>query len=150
MALRQDVPEKKPISEGKALISSKLRKVEGLALQDRFHDATKVLFSHGICKPSSELFDRLQSLHPPLKEEIPEIRVSVPKFFATNSDVYKHLFKNCTEHWDSMDPYGWNTALLHLVRNVSVPPDKGFFTLFSEFISGLILADVSDLVAFSL
>ena len=96
---------------------SKLKRVETLILQDRLHDASKVLFSHGICKPTPALFDRLQALHPPLKEEIPAISVPVPQLLLTNDDVYKAVYKKCTEHWDSMDPFGWNTALLHLIRN---------------------------------
>src|SRR5688572_13486509 len=55
-------------SEGKGNLSNKLRRVESLTMQDRLHCASKVLFSHGIAPASGELFDRLQKLHPALKE----------------------------------------------------------------------------------
>jgi len=147
VALRQDTPERKPASDGKATLSSKLKKVETLTLQDRLHDASKVLFSHGICKPSPALFGRLQALHPPLKQEIPAITVPEPQLTMTNADVYKAVHKKCTEHWDSMDPFGWNTALLHLAGG---PSDKCFFTLFTELINVALDVKVSDLVAFTL
>jgi len=70
--LQQNLPEQKGVSPGKSALTNKLRKVESLALQDRLHDASKVLFSHGVAQADEGLFDRLQKLHPTLKDEIPE------------------------------------------------------------------------------
>ena len=69
--LAQTLPTPKPPSDAKASLSFKLRKAEGLAFQDRLHEATKVLFSHGVTPPSEDLFNRLQQLHPKIKQEIP-------------------------------------------------------------------------------
>ena len=73
IALQQTQPEQKGLSEGKAALDSKLRKVESLTLHNRLHAASKVLFSHGMAQPTGGLFDRLQALHPALKEPIPDL-----------------------------------------------------------------------------
>ena len=148
LALQQAQPEQKGVSEGKAALDSKLRKVESLVLQDRLHAASKVLFSHGLAQPTEGLFDRLQALHPVLKEPIPDLVTSETQFSLPKA--FKALFKQCKEEWHSPDPYGWNTSLLYLVRNVAQPPGVSFFTLFCTLVSKLIDADVSDLVAFVL
>jgi len=139
---------KNKTSTGKTALSGKHKKVESLTLQNRLHEATKILFSNGIAPPTNEILEQLQEMHPQLKEPIPELRTPEPQFKLEPAKIKKILFKKCGERWNSMDPYGWNTALLSLVRG-----DKGpgcFFSLLSTFLSQLIDADVSDLVAFSL
>ncbi len=84
-------------------------------MQNRLHAASKVLFSHGIAPASDALFERLQSLHPALKEPIPDLTTHKQQFTISPSKANGILFKKCTEHWDTPDPYGWNTAILHLV-----------------------------------
>jgi len=80
LALKFTLPEQKGVSDGKASLSNKLRKVETLTLQNRLHAASKILFSHGIAAPSEALFDRLQKLHPPLKQSIPGLNTTVLDF----------------------------------------------------------------------
>jgi hypothetical protein len=150
IALQRVQPEQKGLSEGKAVLDATMRKVESLTLQDRLHAASKVLFSHGMAQPTTELFDRLQALHPPLKEPIPDFRTEEKQFKVSPARACKALYGLCKEEWHSPDPYGWNTSLLFLVRNVSHPPTPSFFTLFSSLVSKIIDADVSDLVAFVL
>ena len=150
LALKFNLPEQKGISAGKESLSNKLRKVETLTLQNRLHSASKILFSHGIAKPSEALFGRLQKLHPPLKEPIPDLTTSVEQFLISDEDTAKSLYKLCTERWDTPDPYGWNTAMLHLIRNVSDFPGRSFFFFYSTLISDLVQTDVSDLVAYAL
>jgi hypothetical protein len=106
-----------------------------------------VLFSHGLAKPTEALFNRLQGLHPPLKEPIPDLTTQVDPFTLPARQVCKVLFKQCSEQWNSPDPYGWNTALLHLVRSARRP---SFFSLFCGLVSHVLDASVSDLVAFAL
>jgi Reverse transcriptase (RNA-dependent DNA polymerase) len=148
LALQQVQPEQKGISEGKAALDSKLRKVESLTIQNRLHAASKVLFSNGMAQPSDALFDRLQALHPALKEPIPDFQTVEDQFSLSPEQTCKALYKQCREDWNSPDPYGWNTSLLYLIRNVAHPPATSFFTLFSSLVSRIIDANVSDLVAF--
>ena len=150
LALQQAHPEQKGLSQGKEALDAKLRKVESLTLQNRLHAASKVLFSNGIAKASDGLFDRLQKLHPKLKEPIPCLATCENQFSLSPEQTFRKLFKQCNEEWHSPDPYGWNTALLHLVRNVAHPPEQSFFTLLCGLVSKIISADVSDLVAFVL
>ena len=150
IALKFSLPERKGISEGRASLGSKLKKVESLTLQNRLHAASKVLFSHGVAPASDELFNRLQKLHPPLKEPIPDITTEEKQFSISPERTAKKLYKLCTEHWNTPDPYGWNTAMLHLIRNVSEEEGPSFFSLYSALVSRVISADVSDLVAFVL
>ena len=82
------------------------------------------------------------------KEPVPKLTTYADQFTLTPEEVYGSLFKQCNEKWQSPDPYGWNTALLHLIRNA--PDEMSFFACFSTFISKLIDADVSDLVAYTL
>ena len=150
LALKFTLPEQKGVSEGKITLSNKLRKVESLTLQNRLHAASKVLFSHGIAPASDALFERLQKLHPPLKEPIPDLGTSEKQFTISPTNTAKVLFKLCTEHWSTPDPYGWNTAMLHLVRNATDPSGQSFFSFYSTLVSHVVSADVSDLVAFVL
>ena len=150
LALKFTLPEQKGISEGKAALSNKLRKVESLTMQNRLHAASKVLFSHGIAPASEELFERLQKLHPPLKEPIPDLGTGVKQFSISPVNTAQNLFKSCTEHWSTPDPYGWNTAMLHLIRNVDDFPGRSFFFCYSTLVSHVVSAEVSDLVAYSL
>ncbi len=147
IALKFTLPEQKGVSEGKAALGGKLRKVESLTMQNRLHAASKVLFSHGIAPASAALFERLQSLHPALKEPIPDLTTDKKQFTIPPSKATAILFKKCTEHWDTPDPYGWNTAMLHLIRNA---PGECFFSLFARLVSHVVSADVSDLVAYAL
>ena len=124
--------------------------METLTLQNRLHSASKILFSHGIAPPSEELFERLQKLHPPLKEPIPDLSTMAEQFSVSDTDAAKSLFKLCGERWDTPDPYGWNTAMLHLVRNVDDIPGRSFFFCYSALVADLIGTNVSDLVAFAL
>jgi hypothetical protein len=140
----------KGVSKGKAALSAKLKKVESLTLQNRLHEASKILFSHGIATPTLDLATQLQDLHPPLKEPIPDLPIRVPQFNISPQSVFDGLFKKCRENWKSLDPYGWNTSLLHLIRDVARPPHVSFFTLFCNVLSQIVTGDVSDLVAFSL
>ena len=133
LALKFTLPEQKGVSDGKASLSNKLRKVETLTLQNRLHAASKILFSHGIAAPSEALFDRLQKLHPPLKESIPDLTTMAEQFLISDTDAAKSLFKLCGERWDTPDPYGWNTAMLHLIRNVSDFPGRSFFYFLFHF-----------------
>ena len=150
LALKFTLPIQKGVSAGKASLSNKLRKVETLTWQNRLHAASKILFSHGIAPPSEELFCRLQKLHPPLKEPIPDLTTMAEQFLISDTDAAKSLFKLCGERWDTPDPYGWNTAMLHLIRNVSDFPGRSFFYYYSTLISDLVETNVSDLVAFAL
>ena len=50
--LAQTLPAPKSPSDARASLSFKLRKAEGLAFQDRLHEAPKVLFSHGVTRRS--------------------------------------------------------------------------------------------------
>ena len=77
------------MSEGKIALSNKLRKVESLTLQNRLHAAGKVLFSHGIAPASDALFERLQKLHPPLKEPIPDLGTSEKQFTISPTNTAK-------------------------------------------------------------
>ena len=104
------LPTPKPRPEAAASLPFKLRKAESLAFQDRLHEATKVLFSHGISPPSNEVLTRLQALHPPLKQEIPVIETKEEQFSITPDQAKKALFRNCSETWKSLDPFGWSTA----------------------------------------
>jgi hypothetical protein len=88
LALQQALPEQKGISEGKAVLDSKLRKVESLTLQNRLHAASKVLFSNGMAQPTDALFDRLQAFHPPLKEPIPDLRTDEKQFSLSPQKTY--------------------------------------------------------------
>ena len=78
--LSQTLPAPKEISDARASLSHKLRKAESLAFQDRLHEATKVLFSHGESSPSESLYERLQNLHRPLKNEVPVIPMPLDQF----------------------------------------------------------------------
>jgi len=138
----------KGTSKGKAALSAKLKKVESLSLQNRLHEASKILFSHGIATPTEQLAKQLQDLHPPLKEPIPDHCTAAPQYSVSPENVFNNL--KCGENWKSLDPYGWNTALLHLIRDVARPPKVSFFTLFCSLLSQLISSNVSDLVAFIL
>ena len=149
LALQRDMRDPAKVSDGKANLTGKLRRVETLTLQNRLNAASKVLFSHGIAQPTEALFDRLQRLHPALKEPIPEFKTQCEQFYITPRDVCKVLYKQCSERWDSLDPYGWNTSLLHLIRGAPRSPDS-FFTLYCALISRLVDADVSDLTSFAL
>ena len=55
ITLSQTLPAPKEISDARASLSHKLRKAESLAFQDRLHEATKVLFCHGVSSPSESL-----------------------------------------------------------------------------------------------
>ena len=127
--LKFTLPEQKGISEGKANLSNKLRRVESLTMQDRLHCASKVLFSHGIAPASGESFDRLQKLHPALKETIPDFKTEEEQFSISPTKAANSVFKLCSEQWNTPDPYGWNTAMLHLIRNVDDFPGNFFFLL---------------------
>jgi hypothetical protein len=52
------------------------------------------------------------------------------------------------ETWKSLDPFGWSTALLHLVRAFQPEEGSSFFELCTEFISKLACCEVPDSVAF--
>jgi len=118
-------------------------------MQNRLHEATKILFSNGIAPATDELYEQLQELHPKLKEPIPKLHTTVPQFSLPTEKIRSILFNKCGEKWFSQDPYGWNTALLHLVRGSPVE-EVSFFSLFSTFLSQIIKAEVSDLCAFAL
>lgn len=149
LALSPHMKDTAPESEGRSNLTAKLKKVESLTLQDRVNAATKVLFSHGIAPATEELFQRLQKLHPANKEPIPRLRTGFEQFYLDPQDVEKALSERCTEAWHSCDPFGWNTSLLHLVREA---PDgensPAFFRGYSALVSQLISADVSDLGSF--
>src|SRR6186713_2511920 len=93
-----------------------MKRVETLTLQNRLHEAAKILTSHGPASPSLEGLDRLRALHPALKEEIPELSTDAEQFTVTKSRAAKILFPLCGSQWGSLDPFGWSTALLHLIR----------------------------------
>lgn len=138
-------------SEGRSSLSAKLKKVESLTLQDRVSDATKVLFSHGIAPPTESLFKRLQALHPPLKEPIPELDTFHEQFSVSSGEVREALFAQCTESWHSVDLFGWNTSLLHLIRGApNTEETPSFFSCYCILVSRLVAADVSDLGSFLL
>lgn len=127
LALLKLIPDPKAPSDGRASLPEKLKKVESLTLQNRLSAATKVLFSHGIAKPTQEVFIRLQKLHPSLKEEIPILSTQIDQFTLSPSEAKEVIFKKCIQTWFSMDPFGWNTSLLHLIRGA--PGEDSFFTL---------------------
>ena len=151
LALATHMQEAKRESEGRSNLTGKLKTVESLVLQDRVNAATKVLFSHGIAPPTDAVFQRLQKLHPALKQAIPELRTNREQFFMDQRDVKEILFTKCTSSWQSGDPFGWNTALLHLIR---VGPQSEehlpFFDSYCALISRLLVADVSDLASYVL
>ena len=151
LALATHMQESKKESEGRSNLTGKLKTVESLVLQDRINAATKVLFSHGIAPPTDAVFQRLQKLHPTLKQAIPELRTDREQFFLDQRDVKEIVFTKCTSAWQSGDPFGWNTALLHLIR---VGPQSEehlpFFDSYCDLISRLLVADVSDLASYVL
>jgi len=69
----------------------KLKKAESLAFQDRLHEATKIMFSHGVTPPSEEVFTRLQRLHPPRKEAIPLLEAADDQFSITPAQTKQAL-----------------------------------------------------------
>ena len=107
-----------------------------------------MLFSHGVTPPSEAVFNRLQDLHPQLKQEIPVIEIKEDQFSITADNAKKSLFRHCSETWKSLDPFGWSTALLHLVRGITSEEGPSFFDLCADFISKLANCDVPDTVAF--
>ena len=147
LILSPTLPAPKAPSQSKASLSMKMRKAESLAFQDRLHEAAKILTSHGISTPSEEVFERLQKLHPPLKQEIPAIDPEPEQFSITGKKVRKALFRHCSETWKSLDPFGWSTALLHLIRGVEAE-GSSFFDLSAELIAKLANCQVPDTVAF--
>ena len=153
LALAKTLPAEQPLTEGRASLSSRLRRVEVLTLQNRLREAGKILCSHGIVPASEDGYKRLSKLHPALKETIPSLSTDVPQFFITPLQAAKALHKLCGEKWVSLDPFGWSTALLHLVRGsrgVTAESPITFFRLFATLVSKVAAAEVSDLVAFVL
>jgi hypothetical protein len=148
IVLSPTLPTPKLPSEAKASLPFKLRKAESLAFQERLHEATKILFSHGITPPSEEVLTRLQALHPPRKAEIPVIKPHSEQFSISAEQTSKALYRNCTETWKSLDPFGWSTALLHLIRAFKPEEGPSFFDLTSEFVAKLANCQVPDSVAF--
>ena len=146
--LSSTLPSPKPLSKARAALPFKLRKAESLAFQDRLHEATKVLFSHGVTPPSEAVYKRLQDLHPPLKEEIPVLPAPEYQFRVKAKKASKALYSNCAETWKSLDPFGWSTALLHLIRAYEPEEGRSFFHLAADFVSKLANCEVSDSVAF--
>jgi hypothetical protein len=146
--LTQTMPAPKPPSEARASLPFKLKKAESLAFQDRLHEATKILFSHGVTPPSEDVFTRLQKLHPPLKEEIPVIEAHDEQFSITPGQTVQALYRHSGETWKSLDPFGWSTALLHLIRAYKPEEGPSFFDLTAEFIAKLANCQVPDSVAF--
>src|SRR5689334_23241278 len=66
-------------------------------------------------------------------------------FRSGREEARKALFRVCGEKWVSLDPFGWSTALLHLVRGVK---GESFFGLVSGLVARVAGAEVSALVAF--
>jgi hypothetical protein len=146
--LTETMPVKKPPSDARASLPFKLKKAESLVFQDRLHEATKIMFSHGVTPPSEEVFTRLQKLHPPLKESIPVLEAPDDQFSITLDQTKQALFRHSAETWKSLDPFGWSTALLHLIRSFKPEEGPSFFDLTAEFIAKLANCQVPDSVAF--
>src|SRR5271166_2143809 len=142
------MPGSKPPSDARASMTFKLKKAESLAFQDRLHEATKIMFSHGVTPPSEEVFTRLQRLHPPRKEAIPRLEAADDQFTITPAQTKQALFRHSAETWKSLDPFGWSTALLHLIRAFKPEEGVSFFDLTAKFISMLANCQVPDSVAF--
>ena len=94
------------------------------------------------------MFTRLQDLHPPLKAPIPVIEIKDEQFSITPDAAKKALFRHCSETLKSLDPFGWSTALLHLVRGFEPEEGSSFFSLCAGFISKLASCEIPDVVAF--
>jgi hypothetical protein len=60
--LTETMPVKKPPSDARASLPFKLKRAESLVFQDRLHEATKIMFSHGVTPPSEEVLVRSLSL----------------------------------------------------------------------------------------
>jgi len=116
LVLASTLSESRPLSEGRSSLSSQLRRVESLALQDRLREAGKVLCSNGVAAGSEEGLERIRALHPALKEAVPPLHTDVSQFSISAAQARRALFGKCGEAWVSLDPFGWSTALLHLVR----------------------------------
>jgi len=144
--------ESRPLSEGRSSLSSQLRRVESLALQDRLREAGKVLCSNGVAAGSEAGLERIRALHPALKEAVPPLHTDVSQFSISAAQARRALFGKCGEAWVSLDPFGWSTALLHLVRAAKGVGGgaSSFFGLFSGLVARVAGSDVSDLVAFAL
>ena len=79
---------------------------EALTLQNRLHEAAKILTSHGPATPSIEGLDRLRDLHPALKEDIPRLSTEADQFAVTKSRASKLLFPSAAlngDHWTPSD-----------------------------------------------
>ena len=153
LVLASTLSESRPLSEGRSSLSSRLRRVESLTLQDRLREAGKVLCSNGVAGGSEGGFERIGALHPALKEGVPLLHTDVPQFLVSPAQARRALFGRCGEAWVSLDPFGWSTALLHLVRAAGPVGGEGgasFFGLFSGLVARVVCADVSSLVAFAL
>jgi hypothetical protein len=72
---------------------------------------------------------------------VDQFRISVKK-------TKKALFRCCSETWKSLDPFGWSTALLHLIRAFKPEEGSSFFDLVAEFVSKLANCEIPDHVAF--
>ena len=47
-----------------------------------------------------------------------------------------------------MDPFGWSTALLHLIRAVEPETGPSFYDLIAELVSKLANCEIPDSIAF--
>ena len=66
----------------------------------------------------------------------------------SSEQTKKQLYRSCSETWKSLDPFGWSTALLHLIRAFVPETGPSFFDLISELIAKLANCDIPDSVAF--
>ena len=94
------------------------------------------------------VYQRLPNLHPPLKNEVPVIPLPPDQFQISATKVRKALIRSCSETWKSLNPFGWSTALLHLIRAFKPEEGPSIFDLSADFISKLANCEIPDSVAF--
>jgi len=120
-----------------------------LTRMGRTGEAVKRINSHGVAEHSAEGLQRLQDLLPTLKEPVPPLPAELDQFRTSESEVRKFLFNNCTGSWKSLDPFGWSSALLHLVRVNPNTASEGpsFFDGVVKLVVALANCEVCDLAA---